>query len=145
MEFSDATAFAFKFIQKEDEHYMYWKTPFLFFWLLGAIIVLLTWTPCRVETGEKNSKTPVIPLCQKSFLVHLALIWNKKASLRSEICGLCAVGLRWEGRERQRLCAIKGHFMLVSWRHKVWPRMLTSANTIIEKVCAITLLCTVNY
>ena len=71
---------------------------------------------------------------------------NKNASIRSEMCGLRAVSVHREGRERRRLGAIKAHFMLGSWRHKVWPRMLTSADAIIEnKVCSIALLCTVNY
>lgn len=41
---------------KEGELCRYWKTLLLVFWLLGTIIDLLTWNPCRVEAAAKLPK-----------------------------------------------------------------------------------------
>lgn len=81
----------------------------------------------------------------KSPAAAAAFVWSsgwhgaESAARSSGILRICAANLHWEHREQQRLGAIKAHFMLVCWRHKVWPGMLTSANINENKLCSINL------
>lgn len=68
--------------------------------------------PSKVLRALSRKSLPSIPNCEALTDMEV-----KNASLRSGVHRLYAADLHWEERERQRLWAIKAHFMPVCWRH----------------------------